>query len=344
MVWNFHEDEKYVSLLRSLEVPLHIPAQGSKVAKLTACRCLAARLQPEVIHSYTFHTNLAAWWAALATKTIAVGSVRSDLIQDKKASGLLLGNLCAGWPKTQIYNNSASAKRNRRPGGLFTPKKVFVVRNGLDLAQFHKTQLPMNGPVRIVGVGSLLPVKRWDRLLMAALALKRQKLAFLVEIAGGGPFLGSLQKQAHDLGVSDCVTFRGHTDDVPSLISRSTFLAHTSDIEGCPNVVMEAMACGRPVVAMDAGDISSLVDEGQTGFVVRVGDDEKFVNRMATLINDRGLCQKMGEAGRVKAEREFGTDRLLMDTFDSYRAAGWKDLYSLGNYGSHVTPDIQCES
>ncbi len=324
-VWNFHQDDKYVSLFQRLDVPMHSASNCSKTAKLAAIRWLAARLKPELIHSYTFHTNIAAWWAALGTKTIPLGSVRSDLAQDKKASGLLLGHICSGWPKRQIYNNFASAEKARRSRGLFKPKDVFVVRNGLDLAQFRSSQLPTDVPVRILGLGSLLPVKRWDRLLVAGLALKRRSFRFTIEIAGGGPLRQSLEKQANDLGILDCVTFRGHTDDVPSLISTATFLAHASDFEGCPNAVMEAMACGRPVVAMDAGDISSLIDNGQTGFVVRLGDVEEFIERMATLINNRALCQQMGEAGRAKAEREFGIDRLLNATFDSYRAAGWKD-------------------
>ncbi len=343
-VWSFRQDDKYVSLFRHLGVPLHSAANCSKPAKLTAIRWLAARLKPELIHSYTFHTNIAAWWAALGTKTIPLGSVRSDLAEDKKACGLLLGHLCAGWPKQQIYNNLASAEKARRSRGLLKPKKVFVVRNGLDLAQFRSTPVATNVPVRILGIGSLLPVKRWDRLLVAGLALKRRNIRFRIEIAGGGPLRQSLEKQAHDMGILDCVTFRGHTDDVPSLIATATFLAHGSDFEGCPNAVMEAMACGRPVVAMDAGDISSLVDDGQTGFVVRAGDDGNFVERMATLINDRRLCQRMGDAARIKAEREFGMDRLITETFNAYRAAGWKDRLSLDNYGSHVTPDIQCES
>jgi glycosyltransferase involved in cell wall biosynthesis len=344
LVWNFHQDEKYAALLRDLNVPLHGPVLWSRIGKLAACRYLAARLMPEVIHSYSFHTNLAAWWAALGTGIVAIGAVRSDIIQDKKASGLLLGPLCAGLPKTQIYNNFASAKKARDSGGLFTPNKVFVVRNGLDLARFRVTEVPQSGTVRILGLGSLLPIKRWERLLIAALALKKQKLTFQIEIAGGGPLRYSLEKQAHDLGVLDCVTFSGHTDDVPSAISRSMFLAHCSEVEGCPNVVMEAMACGRPVVAMEAGDICSLVSDGQTGFVVPSGDDENFVKRMATLIKDRMLCQQMGKAARLKAEHEFGVDRLITDTFDAYRAAGWRDLSESVNYHTHVTPDVQCES
>jgi len=95
--------------------------------------------------------------------------------------------------------------------------------------------------------------------------------------------------------------------------------------EGCLDVVMEAMACGRAVVATDAGDVPYLVEDGKAGFVVRRGDDMTLAARMATLITNLDLCQQMGEAGRARAEREFGLDRLVAETLAAYRAAGWKD-------------------
>jgi glycosyltransferase involved in cell wall biosynthesis len=131
--------------------------------------------------------------------------------------------------------------------------------------------LSLQGQTRIVGVGSLLPVKRWDRLLLAGLRPKRAGLDFFMQIAGDGRLRSTLQKQAQDFGLVDRVQFIGHTDDTPAFLANATFLAHTSDSEGCPNVVMEAMACGRAVVATDVGDIPDLVENGETGFVVRCG-------------------------------------------------------------------------
>jgi glycosyltransferase involved in cell wall biosynthesis len=185
--------------------------------------------------------------------------------------------------------------------------------------------LVTNGKVHILGVGSLFPVKRWDRLTLAALALKQRGLDFHIRVVGDGPLHASLKQQAHTVGLGDRLEFIGHADDIPGLLAEATFLVHTSDKEGCPNVVMEAMACGRPVVATDAGDVPHLVEDGKTGFVVRRGDDATLVERMATLIIDHDLCRRLGKAGRAKAEREFGLDRLVSETLAAYRAAGWKD-------------------
>jgi len=326
-VWNFSETDVYVSQIRSLGVPVYsLGQQLTPSSKLRSFCRLVGKLEPEVVHSYSFYTNIAAWWGTLGTKRIAIGAVRSDFVDNKVSSGFLLGRLSARWPANQIYNNFAAAEKARNSRTLFAPRRVFVVQNGLDLQQFRNVPLSNNGQVRMLGVGSLLQYKRWDRLLRAAADLKQRGFDFVVEIAGGGPLRKSLERQSHDLAISDRVRFTGHADDVATLMAKSTFLAHTSDVEGCPNVVMEAMACGRAVVGTDAGDIPSLVDDGKTGFVIRRGDDVNFAERLATLMTNRDLCRQMGDAGRVKAEQKFGVSRLVSETFAAYRAAGWKEV------------------
>jgi glycosyltransferase involved in cell wall biosynthesis len=283
------------------------------------------QLSPEVVHSYTFYTNFAAWWATRGTPTVVIGAVQSDFTWAKKEEGVCLGRVSARWPRSQIFNNLAAAQSAKRVRSLFVPKQIFVVRNGLDLQYFRRVPVSLTGPVCIVAIGSLFPVKRWDRLLVAASALKQSSFAFRIRIVGDGPIRASLQQQAQDLGVDDRVEFIGRSDDIPGLLGDATFLVHTSDSEGCPNVVMEAMACGRAVVATDVGDVPYLVEDGKTGFVVPRGDDTMLVSRLAALITDSDLCRRMGEAGRAKAEREFGVERLVAETLAAYRAAGWKD-------------------
>ena len=326
VVWNYNPEDTYVSAIGKLGIPLHFFACSlNSAGKMLAFRRLVLELRPEVIHSYSFYTNVAASWAAVGRKIIPIGTVRSNFINDRTSCGVMLGRLCAKWPRTQIFNNFSAAERARKCRTLFSPKRIFVVPNRLDLEEFPKTPLSRNGQVRILGIGSLLPYKRWDRLLKAAAILKENGCEFAVEIVGDGPLRKSLDRQAEELRVMDRVKFVGYSNGVSGLLSRSTFLAHTSDLEGCPNVIMEAMACGRAVVSTDAGDIPSLVDDGKTGFVVHRGDDAQFVERLATLIRYRELCRQMGEAGRLKAEREFALDRIVSETVAVYHLAGWRD-------------------
>jgi len=325
VVWNFCETDSYVPQIQALGIPLHaLPNTASGPMKLRALCRLVQQLAPEVVHSYSFYTNFAAWWATRGTQAIAIGAVRSDFTWAKKTTGLWLGRLSARWPRSQIFNSFVAAKDARCTVSPFVPKHLFVVRNGLDVQYCPMVPVATTGQVRILGVGSLLAVKRWDRLLVAALALKRRGCDFVVQIAGDGPLRRVLEQQTQDLGLATCVTFLGHRDDILQLLSKVTFLVHTSDSEGCPNVVMEAMACGRAVVATDVGDIPDLVEDGKTGFVVPRENQALLVTRMATLVADRDLCRRMGEAGRVKAEWEFGLDRLVSETLAVYKAAGWR--------------------
>jgi glycosyltransferase involved in cell wall biosynthesis len=335
-VWRYSEDDFYVRRLRAMEIPIYFaPSRASGASKLHWLRRLVAELNPEVIHSYSFHTNFGAWWATLGRKAVPIGSVRSDFARAVRESGYMLGKLCARWPRTQMFNSLAAAENARKLRSPFTPRKIIVARNALDLKRFASTHLS-NGRTRIVGIGSLIPVKRWDRLVQAASQLLREGFDFSVQLVGDGPLRKALKEQAEKLRITDHIEFIGQNDDIPSLLSSATLLVHTSESEGCPNVVLEGMACGRPVIAMETGDIASLIDDGETGFVVSNGDVDMLVNRIATLLRNRTLCERMASASRAKAEREFGLNRLIDETLGTYLAAGWRDLSDVSS-GSYCT-------
>jgi glycosyltransferase involved in cell wall biosynthesis len=329
-VWNYSEADTYAAKIRSLGVPIYgFPSTMSRMAKLRAFRSLVRELAPEVVHSYSFYTNFAAFWAVQGTGCLAIGSVRSDFGCDKRLAGALLGRLSATWPRSQICNSTAASDAVRRARDIFVPKTLHVVRNGVDLDAFRPAGAgpaeSANCHVSILGIGSLVPIKRWDRLLAAASALKCTGHACRVQIAGSGPLIHCLQEQARQLGIAEVVTFLGHAENVSRLLSDVSFLVHTSDAEGFPNVVLEAMACGRAVVATDVGDVRYVVDHGVTGFVVPRDDDRSLRSAMVRLIEDRALCTRMGLAGRDKAEREFGVRHLVPETLAAYRATGWRD-------------------
>lgn len=327
VVWNLNQNDKYYKDIEALRIPLYgFPSEWSSLSKLKALRTLTRQLKPEVIHSYAFFTNFAAAYAAWGTGSLAIGSLRAQYNAHKRSNGLIRGMLNARYPAHHISNNTPSADAANHASSFFASKHVFVVRNALDLNLFKCASEASRKRYYVAAVGSLLPVKRWDRLLRIVKRLSSvvgQNIRF--QIAGDGPLRLALEKLADELGISNIVEFRGAVHDIPTFLSGAKFLVHTSQSEGCPNVVMEAMACGLPVVAMETGEIPYLVEDGKTGFVVRQEDEATFVKYVSLLLSDDGLCLKMGEAGREKAKREFTLERLVSETLATYRVAGWRD-------------------
>jgi glycosyltransferase involved in cell wall biosynthesis len=324
VVWNINRHDAYYHKIEALKIPIYgFPAPWSTPSKLRAFRTLTRNLDPEVIHSYGFHTNFAAYYAARRTRAIAIGSLRGDLASERKAAGSLRAALNGRWPDFHIANSLVCAEAARRHSSLFVPKHFSLVRNGLDLDRFGCLGKSSKTSTYIAAAGSLLPVKRWDRLLRAFKEVKFKVGAVSLRIAGDGPLRSSLEDLTKSLDMSRSVTFMGAVDDVASFLRGAKFLVHTSESEGCPNVVMEAMACGVPVVAMEAGDIPYLIEEGRTGFVVPQGDKQALVNRMLQLLGDEQLCISMGIVSRQKAERDFSLQRFVSETLGAYHAAGW---------------------
>jgi glycosyltransferase involved in cell wall biosynthesis len=325
IVWNFNERDMFASEIKKLGVPLHyFPVGAAPIAKLGKLYALIGRLRPEVVHSYSFYTNFAAWVVTLRTKIIGVGSIRNSFFFGWQEVGKIKGSLSTRWPRHQICNSHSASAEARQANKLFAPAKVYAVTNSVDLQQFCPQPRAYQSPVQLGAIGSLEPRKRWDVLLQAVRELKARGLSFRLRIAGAGPLFGTLSRQIQQENLEDVVHLLGPVVDVAKLLAESNFLVHTAEVEGYPNAVIEAMASGRAVVSTDAGDVPYIVDDGLNGFVVKRGDHNALVERMAQLITNPALCRTMGKAGRAKAEREFTIERLVEQTLAVYKAAGWK--------------------
>lgn len=323
-VWGNSANNHYAPLIRALDIPvIAFGTMATRLAKLQALRNLMSDLRPEVIHSYSYYTNIAAWWAARGTTALPIGSVRNSYTLDRREAGRVFGRLCGRWPSGQIYNSFNAEREAKHSTAIFRPRRIYVVTNGIDLDRFSARPSPEQG--YILAVGSMYAKKRWDRLIRAVALLASKGLCFEVVHVGSGHLREELEALARNLHVEHLFKFLGVRHDIPDLFAGAAFLVHTAQDEGCPNVIMEAMACGRAVVATDAGDVPNLVDDGRTGFVVPKEDGAALADRIATLLKDRELCCRMGDAGRTKAEQAFGIDRLKSKTFTVYRAEGWED-------------------
>lgn len=176
--------------------------------------------------------------------------------------------------------------------------------------------------VCVIAVARLVAAKRLDRLLRAIAAARRQGVDVRGLIVGEGPERPALHALARDLALwPDGVAFAGARADVPRLLAGADLLALTSQHEGCPNVVLEAMAARLPVVTTPAGDAATVVRHGETGFVVPFDDDEALTRRLIELARSPALRRAFGDAGRARVEADHRVDDLAERALRIYQQA-----------------------
>jgi len=156
------------------------------------------------------------------------------------------------------------------------PGKCTVVPNGVDLDRFSVRRAAGHGPPRILTVCNLVPGKGVDVLLRAAALLKKNPLE--VRVVGDGPERGRLEVLTRQLGMNGRVRFLGRVphERMPAVYAEADLFCLASRAEGCPNVVLEALASGVPVVATAVGGIPEWVEDGRNGFLVETPGPKAF--------------------------------------------------------------------
>ena len=125
------------------------------------------------------------------------------------------------------------------------------------------------------------------------------------------------------MGLEERVRFTGGRDDIPELFSALDLLVLSSDFEGLPNVVMEAMAAGRPVVATDTGGSRELIREGVNGRLVPPRDPALLSDRMLQILTSPDRGRALGMEGQRRAREEFTAERMVRRFEDLFlRLAG----------------------
>lgn len=167
-------------------------------------------------------------------------------------------------------------------------------------------------------VGRIVPQKSPDTMLRAFAELLARGTAAPVRLVmiGDGPLAEPCRRLAGQLGVAQRVVWLGE-QDAKTLMHAFDMLALTSDSEGHPLVILEAMARGLPVVATRVGGVADTVRAGVNGFVVPVRDISAIAGSLRALVNDPILRENMGRASRVIAQ-EFSVDRMVERTLDLY--------------------------
>ena len=216
---------------------------------------------------------------------------------------------------------------------------VRVIPCGVDTEQFcprnehGKTAVE---PPWIVCVARHVKVKNLGLLLDACAALRRRGLEFRCAMVGEGPLHGELKARRAALGLEGLVEMPGAAEqsDVLKWWQRAAVGVLSSENEGMPVSLMEAAACGVPVVAPAVGGIPELVRDGETGLLAKVNDLESLVAALERLLRDAELRAQFGAAARQRAVEKFSVRRQVDQLLEVWSSA----LEVSGNTRPHPSP------
>jgi glycosyltransferase involved in cell wall biosynthesis len=207
-----------------------------------------------------------------------------------------------------------------------TPVKL--IHHGVDTEVTAGQARPNEVPV-IFAAGRLVAKKGFGTILRAAALLRTRGCVFRLRIAGEGPEWSGLQRLVHDLGIDDQVSFLGPLteSEIRSEYARADLftlgceLLANGDRDGIPNVIVEAMAHGLPVVSTTRGSVPEVVADGWSGLLSEQGDAVGFADRLERLLRDVELRRTLGTNARRHAVDEFDRGRNLSVVVEALRAA-----------------------
>jgi glycosyltransferase involved in cell wall biosynthesis len=211
-----------------------------------------------------------------------------------------------------------------------SPAKIIQHYNGLDLDRLKvesdlrredvlaRFGLPEDRRYMSIVANLRNPVKDHPMFLRAAARVRAAVPDAGFAIAGEGELMESLRGLAAELGIKDEVFFLGRCDNVADLLFASDVGVLSSKAEGFANAILEYMAAGLPVVATDVGGAREAIAEGETGYLVASGDDEKMAERIIEVLNEPKRACAMGERGKLIAAEKFSCDLHLQNTLELY--------------------------
>lgn len=307
---HFHCEGPLLDEYRQLDAEMHhVPLFGIRdprnLLALARLRTLLRRIRADVVHSHDAYSNmvmLAAQWPGFRTPWV---SSRRWLDQIVRPSHARL-NHTAFLRSHAVTVNSPSVARHMVSAEAVPLSQIVVVPNFVEIPS-GVSSLPAqtHSHVTMGMVSRLTPVKRHDVALKAIRILVDEGHDVRLEIIGEGPNKAVIEQCISDLALGDRVALLGEKRGGATLHLGFDISLATSDSEGSPNSVLEAMAAGRPVVATDVGGTRDVLRSGIDGMLVPPGDPMAVAAALRPLVQSSELRATYGKSGRERAATEF---------------------------------------
>jgi glycosyltransferase involved in cell wall biosynthesis len=307
------------------------PLQTHKALLPTATVKLASWIKRKRIDVVNTHSSNDGWVAGMAARLAGCALVRSRHIEVDYPNKFWSGIAYRTLPHHLLTTSQRIAER--LIAELDIPReRVTCIATGIDLQKFHpdaagtlRQQLGLAVGTPLVGMISVL--RSWKghaTFLDAAAILLRTGRPIHFVIAGDGPGRGELTDKIANEPWRDHVTVLGHRTDVENILASLDVLVLPSYAhEGIPQIILQAQALARAIVATRIGGIPEVVEDGVTGLLIQPRDPETLAGKISLLLEDAPLRARLGAAARTYAESQHGIDRMgerLLELYD--RLAG----------------------
>lgn len=287
----------------------------------------------DILHFHLFGANLCAKPLAILARHSAI--IVHDQCNDlSRENNPLLLAADAFWNRRsrRVIAVSESTRRYLIDREDLPDDLVAMIPNGLDAGAFRpalgaqqrearaKLGIPDDAFV-IGGVGRLVAQKNFALFLKVASRLVSRHARVVFVIAGTGPQEQELKVRAIDFGIRDRVLFLGHVSDRLGLYHALDTLLITSDFEGTPMTLLEAMACQLPVVASAVDGISEVCLDNRDALLVRPGHLEGYLAALERILQDRSLCNNLGRHARKTVLEQYEIRSLVRQVEGIYEEA-----------------------
>lgn len=315
---------------RRMGVPVEaIDIERKRVGPLLKLRAWLSRHGHEYDVVNT-HSSTDSWLVAIASATLKHAP---PLVRTRHVSTPINNKLSTRWlyreATTHIVTTGESLRQQLHRDNGYALDCMTSVRTGIDLNRFlplDKTAMRAKlGVEDAPTLGILATLRDWkghQHLLEAMVMLRERFPAWRLIIIGDGPERERLTASVERLGLGGVVRLVGNQENVPEWLSTlDLFVLPSYGSEGVPQGIMQAMACGLPVVATPVGAVGEAVQVGETGLMTEPRNPAKLAATLSALMGDDALRARMGEASLAYARANFGIDIMLDRMLDVFRRA-----------------------
>ncbi|CAB3389583.1 Glycosyltransferase family 1 protein [Kyrpidia spormannii] len=279
---------------------------------------LMRKVQPDLVHAHSSKAGLLGRWAAYRIGVPVVFTAHGWAFADgvpwrRKIVATVSERRAGRWCERIITVSEADrilALRHR----IADENILVTIHNGIADTPRRAEPSHTDEP-HIVMVARFARPKDQSLLIRALEGLNGE---FSVSFVGDGPTRREMEALAANSSVRHRITFLGAREDVAELLAKAHVFVLTSNWEGFPISILEAMRAGLPVVASDVGGVCEAVVDGETGYLVPRGDEVTLRDRLKRLITGPDLRARMGQAGRRRYEQHFTLDKMLNRTWQVY--------------------------